>query len=343
MAQVTIDRELLEELRDAANDCLNHAIMRGNDRNVPAYTELVEQADAALDAPRQPEGDGLEVVESLHVWRATNRFGDTCHFGDAGCARVWAGAGGKVDRIELKPVPELYDVNHSDAAEVSATEIKVVAWAHCADATRLLCDLGKQRSVPGHYADEFTTPLCRLSDAQRAIAELRGLVPELPPRPPEGDGMPRYGLRWNGPRQPVSVPMADGYWTPWHLAEAECERLRQQLAELRAQLLAIASAEPRRHTIEWAKAMAATGNNEAYAKWRTAFDQRDKLAGLLREKFPRIDPENPYPLDEVEHHCEYTLYQERERLHREIDAALAEVKPCQESPAPTTSMTETLP
>lgn len=62
-------------------------------------------------------------------------------------------------------------------------------------------------------------------DAQRAIAELRGLVPELPPRPPEGDGMPRYGLRWNGPRQPVSVPMADGYWTPWHLAEAECERL----------------------------------------------------------------------------------------------------------------------
>ena len=64
--------------------------------------------------------------------------------------------------------------------------------------------------------------------------------------------------------------------------EAECERLRQQLAERDAQLLAIASAEPSRHTIEWAKAMAATGNNEAYAKWREAFDQRDKLAGLLR-------------------------------------------------------------
>lgn len=66
-----------------------------------------------------------------------------------------------------------------------------------------------------------------------------------------------------------------------HEVAAERDTLRQQLAELRAQLLAIASAEPRRHTIEWAKAMAATGNNEAYAKWREAFDQRDKLAEVL--------------------------------------------------------------
>lgn len=47
---------------------------------------------------------------------------------------------------------------------------------------------------------------------------LRGLMPELPPLPPEGQGLPRYGLRWNGPSQPLSVPMDDGYWTPWHLA-----------------------------------------------------------------------------------------------------------------------------
>ena len=66
-------------------------------------------------------------------------------------------------------------------------------------------------------------------------------------------------------------------------------------------------------------------HSEAAAERDTLRQQREKLAGLLREKFPRIDPENPYPLDEVEHHCEYTLYQERERLHREIDAALAEV------------------
>lgn len=48
---------------------------------------------------------------------------------------------------------------------------------------------------------------------------LLGLRPEAPPRPPDGEGLPRYGLRWNGPQQPVAVPMADGYWTPWHLAE----------------------------------------------------------------------------------------------------------------------------
>ncbi|MBA1187934.1 hypothetical protein G7Z99_02625 [Pseudomonas entomophila] len=57
---------------------------------------------------------------------------------------------------------------------------------------------------------------------------LNGLRPEGPPRPPAGDGLPRYGLRWNGPQQPIAVPMNDGYWTPWHLAD----RLRQELNNL---------------------------------------------------------------------------------------------------------------
>ncbi|WLH87871.1 hypothetical protein PSH87_14335 [Pseudomonas sp. FP453] len=48
---------------------------------------------------------------------------------------------------------------------------------------------------------------------------LRGLKPALPPRPPDGFGLPRYGLRWNGPGLPLAVQMDDGYWTPWHLAE----------------------------------------------------------------------------------------------------------------------------
>lgn len=50
------------------------------------------------------------------------------------------------------------------------------------------------------------------------IRRLKGLVPELPPYPPEGHGLPRYGLRWNGPDEPLAVPMDDGYWTPHHLA-----------------------------------------------------------------------------------------------------------------------------
>ncbi|CAM3899265.1 hypothetical protein CCOS865_02167 [Pseudomonas reidholzensis] len=68
------------------------------------------------------------------------------------------------------------------------------------------------------------------------IEELKGLRPEWPPRPPNGEGLPRYGLRWNGPQQPLAVPMVDGYWTPWHLAE----RLREErdgLLEAGAHLL----------------------------------------------------------------------------------------------------------
>lgn len=113
------------------------------------------------------------------------------------------------------------------------------------------------------------------------------------------------------------------------LATATGLSAEQVRAELRAQLLAIASAEPRRHTIEWAKAMAATGNNEAYAKWREAFDQRDKLAGLLADV-----------------KADYTHAIHWEDMHatmKRIDAALAEVKPCQESPqpaAPTTCASE---
>lgn len=58
-----------------------------------------------------------------------------------------------------------------------------------------------------------------LIDQEAEIARLRGLRPELPPRSPAGSGLPRYGLRWISPDAPVVVPMGDGYWTPWHLAE----------------------------------------------------------------------------------------------------------------------------
>jgi len=47
------------------------------------------------------------------------------------------------------------------------------------------------------------------------IDRLAGARPDAPPRPPEGEGLPRYGLRWNGPTSPITVPMPDGYWTPY--------------------------------------------------------------------------------------------------------------------------------
>ncbi|KGU87250.1 hypothetical protein N005_01475 [Pseudomonas mediterranea CFBP 5447] len=80
------------------------------------------------------------------------------------------------------------------------------------------------------------------SHAQALLAErdqLKGLVPGYPPRPPDGEGLPRYGLRWNGPQQPLAVPMNDGYWTPWHLAhqlKAENEVLRKAIQSIAAQV-----------------------------------------------------------------------------------------------------------
>ena len=72
----------------------------------------------------------------------------------------------------------------------------------------------------------------------KAQYQEQGLLPEFPPRAPFGAGMPRYGLRWNGPSQPLAVPMGDGYWTPWHLAEAQRDELLGLLRESREDLAA---------------------------------------------------------------------------------------------------------
>lgn len=87
------------------------------------------------------------------------------------------------------------------------------------------------------HSDEKDALRARLAAAEserdqlRAeVVALRGLKPEIPQRPPHHNdasyqhpSLPRYGLRWNGPGQPVSVPMEDGYWTPFHLALDEVE------------------------------------------------------------------------------------------------------------------------
>lgn len=68
------------------------------------------------------------------------------------------------------------------------------------------------KAATQHQGESCTTAL--LAEIER----LKGLRPAYPPRPPEGEGLPRYGLRWNGPQHPLATPMHDGYWTPWHLA-----------------------------------------------------------------------------------------------------------------------------
>lgn len=155
-----------------------------------------------------------------------------------------------------------------------------------------------------------------------ACAELRAIL--AAPRQPEGDAISRERVQEEADAF-FDWPTADksSVTTTSCLIFARCiagmvaaERdatIAERDAEierLRVQLLAIFSAEPGRHNIEWAKAMAATGNNEAYAKWREAFDQRDKLAGLLADV-----------------KADYTHAIHWEDLHatmKRIDAALAE-------------------
>ena len=81
-----------------------------------------------------------------------------------------------------------------------------------------------------HAAAELDERWADIKALRAEVERLMGLSPELPPFPPEGEGLPRYGIRWNGPGEPLAVPMKDGYWSPWHLTEA----LRVELAEAKA-------------------------------------------------------------------------------------------------------------
>jgi hypothetical protein len=42
----------------------------------------------------------------------------------------------------------------------------------------------------------------------------------------------RYDLHWPNNTEFVCVPMPDGYWTPWHIADHEVTRLKIEKAEL---------------------------------------------------------------------------------------------------------------
>lgn len=41
----------------------------------------------------------------------------------------------------------------------------------------------------------------------------------------------RYGLKWKGPQEFIPSEMEDGYWTPWHFAEATIDDLTHKLSK----------------------------------------------------------------------------------------------------------------
>ena len=49
------------------------------------------------------------------------------------------------------------------------------------------------------------------------------------------EALKRYGVRWMGAYTPICVPMDDGYWTPWHVANEEVARLTKALDDARRQ------------------------------------------------------------------------------------------------------------
>lgn len=73
--------------------------------------------------------------------------------------------------------------------------------------------------------------IAEIARLRAEVERLRGVRPTFVPESGVA-GLPRYGLRWNGPTAPVSVPLPDGYWTPWHLAAARVETLEAALREI---------------------------------------------------------------------------------------------------------------
>ena len=41
-----------------------------------------------------------------------------------------------------------------------------------------------------------------------------------------GTELDRFGIKWQGARNPICVPMSDGYWTPWHVAQEHIRKLQ---------------------------------------------------------------------------------------------------------------------
>jgi len=101
----------------------------------------------------------------LHVWRAITQFGEICHFGEAKYARAWAGAAGKVERVDLTPVPDL-----SLVVAREPLPIEVVGYASPGQIEVLRSvPLTGGMKVKGSKDARYTEALVLLSDARAAV------------------------------------------------------------------------------------------------------------------------------------------------------------------------------
>lgn len=102
-------------------------------------------------------------------------------------------------------------VAHASPAEDEARKlIDAILAERADDLTKEACDACEQcgRLV-----------MCSYHSVLSALAGHTS--PSYAQAPPASDppGLPRYGVTWQeGVSSPLLTPMADGYWTPWHLA-----------------------------------------------------------------------------------------------------------------------------
>ena len=86
---------------------------------------------------------------------------------------------------------------------------------------------------PGHLRLVMASARAELAKADEPdvpAPPANGEVAKLPPRPPlmtppVHPALERYGITWDGSTdKPLLTRMADGYWTPWHVAAELLER-----------------------------------------------------------------------------------------------------------------------
>jgi Site-specific DNA methylase len=63
-----------------------------------------------------------------------------------------------------------------------------------------------------------TVAFCEIDHWRTDLCEEAADLIERISRTNQDKTLPRYGIQWNGPQEPIATPMPDGYWTPWHLA-----------------------------------------------------------------------------------------------------------------------------
>jgi hypothetical protein len=106
------------------------------------------------------------------------------------------------------PQDVFYDEFISSQCYITAIQIRGRRLEYATHACRLYNEKWKGwQSAEKHYKDKAVN-----------------VVPREKIKHPESSSefvhdLPKYGIKWNGLNTPLLVPMGDGYWTPWHIAD----------------------------------------------------------------------------------------------------------------------------